>query len=86
MINFKPLLQAWKPQANKERSAPLAMEVLRMADETLEAFFLLPIPRHPILLPDLMSSLDKCLYNYISTTRSHCGKYYIFTTKFHVNI
>ncbi|KAL8094026.1 hypothetical protein AgCh_035784 [Apium graveolens] len=65
--------EVWNPQANKEPSAPSAMEVLRMADETLEAFFLLPIPRHPILLPDLMSSLDKCLYNYISTIKSHCG-------------
>lgn len=65
--------EVWNPQANKERSAPSAMEVLRMADETLEAFFLLPIPRHPILLPDLMSSLDKCLHNYIVTTKSHCG-------------
>lgn len=54
-----------------------------MADETLEAFFLLPIPRHPILLPDLMSSLDKCLQNYILITKSHCGKHYILTTKVH---
>ncbi|XP_063945724.1 protein unc-13 homolog [Daucus carota subsp. sativus] len=65
--------EVWNPQANKERSAPSAVEVLRMADETLEAFFLLPIPRHPILLPDLMRSLDKCVQSYIITTKSHCG-------------
>lgn len=55
-----------------------------MADETLEAFFLLPIPRHPILLPDLMRSLDKCVQSYIITTKSHCGEHYMLTisTKF----
>ncbi|WOG92628.1 hypothetical protein DCAR_0311901 [Daucus carota subsp. sativus] len=65
--------EVWNPQANKERFAPSAVEVLRIADETLEAFFLLPILRHPALLPDLMSSLDKCLQYYILTTVSGCG-------------
>ncbi|KAK1396909.1 Mammalian uncoordinated homology 13, domain 2 [Heracleum sosnowskyi] len=66
-------LEVWNPQANKERFAPSAVEVLRIADETLEAFFLLPIPTHPVLLPDLMNSLDKCLQYYILTTKSGCG-------------
>ncbi|KAL8149233.1 hypothetical protein AgCh_006297 [Apium graveolens] len=65
--------EVWNPQANKERFAPSAVEVLRIADETLEAFFLLPIPRHPVLLPKLMTSLDKCLQYYILTTKSGCG-------------
>ncbi|KAK6151835.1 hypothetical protein DH2020_014470 [Rehmannia glutinosa] len=45
----------WNPQVNKGRFAPSAVEVLRIMDETLEAFFLLPIPAHPVLLPELVA-------------------------------
>ncbi|XP_050218095.1 protein unc-13 homolog [Mercurialis annua] len=65
--------EVWNPQANKQRFAPSAIEVLRIIDETLEAFFLLPIPMHPTLLPDLISGLDKCLQNYVLKTKSGCG-------------
>ncbi|XP_015571803.2 protein unc-13 homolog [Ricinus communis] len=65
--------EVWNPQANKERFAPSAVEVLRIVDETLEAFFLLPIPMHPVLLPYLVSGLDKCLQSYILKTKSGCG-------------
>ncbi|KAM7277016.1 hypothetical protein ACFE04_018882 [Oxalis oulophora] len=65
--------EIWSPQANKERFAPSAVEVLRTVDETIEAFFLLPIPTHSTLLPDLMTGLDKCLQNYISKAKSGCG-------------
>ncbi|XP_051152470.1 protein unc-13 homolog [Andrographis paniculata] len=63
----------WNPQVNKGRFAPSAVEVLRIMDETLEAFFLLPIPMHPVLLPELLNGLDKCLQNYITKTISSCG-------------
>lgn len=49
------------------------MEVLRIVDETLEAFFLLPIPMHPVLLPELIGGIDKCLQNYIIKAKSGCG-------------
>ncbi|KAG9130119.1 hypothetical protein Leryth_012863 [Lithospermum erythrorhizon] len=65
--------EVWNPQANRERVAPSAIEVLRIVDETLEAFFLLPIPMHPVLLPDLISGIDRCLQNYISKAKSGCG-------------
>lgn len=68
-------LQAWSPRANKERFAPSAVEVLRTMDETLEAFFLLPIPMHKELIPELMSGLDRCLQNYIMKAKSGCGNY-----------
>lgn len=42
-------------------------------DETLEAFFLLPIPMHPVLLPDLVTGLDRCLQNYLLKAKSGCG-------------
>ncbi|KAL8498329.1 hypothetical protein ACS0TY_021594 [Phlomoides rotata] len=63
----------WNPQVNKGRFAPSAVEVLRIIDETLEAFFLLPIPMHPALLPELMGGLDKCVQNYTIKAISGCG-------------
>ncbi|KAJ0644252.1 putative protein unc-13, mammalian uncoordinated 13, domain 2 [Helianthus annuus] len=65
--------EVWNPKANRERFAPSAVEVLRTIDETLEAFFLLPIPMHPDLLPELMSSLDTCLRDYILKAKAGCG-------------
>nr|XP_004239267.1 protein unc-13 homolog [Solanum lycopersicum] len=65
--------EIWNPRANKERVAPSGVEVLRSIDETFEAFFLLPIPMHPDLLPELMNGLDRCLQNYILKAISGCG-------------
>ncbi|XP_065848994.1 protein unc-13 homolog [Euphorbia lathyris] len=65
--------EVWNPKANKEQFAPSAVEVLRFVDETLDAFFLLPISMHSVLLPDLITGLDRCLQSYISKTKSGCG-------------
>lgn len=65
--------EVWNPQANQEGYAPSAGEVLRVIDETLNAFFELPIPMHPALLPDLIVSLDKCLQYYVTKAKSGCG-------------
>ncbi|EOY30686.1 Uncharacterized protein TCM_037808 isoform 3 [Theobroma cacao] len=65
--------EVWDPRANKERFAPSAVEVLRIVDEALEAFFLLPIPMHAALLPDLTTGIDRCLQHYISKAKSGCG-------------
>ncbi|XP_060208341.1 protein unc-13 homolog [Lycium barbarum] len=65
--------EVWNPQANEGGFAPSAVEVLRIIDETLDAFFQLPIPMHPALLPDLMSGLDRCLQYYVSKAKSGCG-------------
>lgn len=65
--------EGWNPQANEGGFAPSAVEVLRIIDETLDAFFQLPIPMHPALLPDLMSGLDRCLQYYVSKAKSGCG-------------
>ncbi|KAL0311951.1 UNVERIFIED_CONTAM: protein unc-13 [Sesamum radiatum] len=65
--------EVWNPRANQEGCAPSAVEVLRTVDETLEAFFLLPIPMHPALLPDLVIGLDKCLQYYVTKAKSGCG-------------
>ncbi|XP_024181170.1 protein unc-13 homolog [Rosa chinensis] len=65
--------EVWNPQANKERFAPSAIEVLRIVDETLEAFFMLPIPMHPGLIPELKTGLDRCLQYYVSKAKTGCG-------------
>ncbi|KAF5202116.1 unc-13-like protein [Thalictrum thalictroides] len=65
--------EVWNHRANSEKYAPSVVEVLRIIDETLEAFFLLPIPTHVALLPDLMTGLDRTLLHYISKTKSGCG-------------
>ncbi|KAK2405539.1 protein unc-13 protein [Trifolium repens] len=65
--------EAWNPQANKEGFAPSAVQVLRFIDDTLEAFFLLPISMHAVLLPELISGLDKSIQQYILKAKSGCG-------------
>ncbi|XP_010548694.1 PREDICTED: uncharacterized protein LOC104820044 [Tarenaya hassleriana] len=65
--------EVWNPKSNRLGIAPSSVEVLRLVDETLEAFFLLPIPMHPALLPELTSGLDKCILHYVSKAKSGCG-------------
>lgn len=65
--------EVWNPRANQEGFAPSVVEVLRIVDETLEAFFELPIPMHPAILPDLVVGLDKCLQYYATKAKSGCG-------------
>ncbi|MCE3216243.1 hypothetical protein HAX54_005691 [Datura stramonium] len=72
-VNRNLQQEIWNPRANKERFAPSGVEVLRSIDEIFEAFFLLPIPMHPSLLPDLMNGLNGCLQNYILKAISGCG-------------
>ncbi|KAI3443733.1 hypothetical protein Pfo_000398 [Paulownia fortunei] len=64
--------EEWNPEVNGGHFAPSAVEVLRIIDETLEAFFLLAVPMHPVLLPELMAGLNKCLQNYIIKAISGC--------------
>jgi hypothetical protein len=66
-------LQGWSPVANKEKYAPSAAEVLRIVEETLDAFFELPLSQHSDLFPDLVAGLDRALQRYISQTKSGCG-------------
>ncbi|KAL4284140.1 hypothetical protein GQ457_16G002860 [Hibiscus cannabinus] len=65
--------EVWDPRVNKERFAPSAVEVLRIVDEALEAFFLLPISIHAALIPHLTNGIDRCLQNYVSKAKSGCG-------------
>jgi hypothetical protein len=65
--------EVWNPRANEEGFATSAIDVFRSMDEILEAFFGLPIPMHPAMLPDLMAGLDRCLQYYIIKAKSGCG-------------
>lgn len=65
--------EVWNPRASQEGLAPSAIEVLRVIDEILDAFFQLPIPMHPELLPDLVAGLDRCLQYYVSKAKSGSG-------------
>ncbi|CAH9064747.1 unnamed protein product [Cuscuta epithymum] len=65
--------EGWSPPANEEGYALSVIELLRIMDETLDAFFQLPIPMHPSLLPDLMAGIDRCLEYYVTKTKSGCG-------------
>ncbi|GMN39984.1 hypothetical protein TIFTF001_009205 [Ficus carica] len=64
--------EVWSPIDN-EGYAPSAVEVLRIFDETLEAYFQLPILMHPALLPDLIAGIDRCLQYYVAKAKSGCG-------------
>ncbi|CAA0840418.1 Protein of unknown function (DUF810 [Striga hermonthica] len=72
-VNRSLQQEDWNPDVNKGRFAASAVEVVRILNETLEAFFLLPIPMHPVLLPELMGGLDTCLKNYVTKAISGCG-------------
>ncbi|KAG2634622.1 hypothetical protein PVAP13_2NG173900 [Panicum virgatum] len=65
--------ETWNPGANRENFAPSSVEMLRVIGETLDAFFELPIPIHPALLPDLTTGLDRSLQLYVSKAKSGCG-------------
>ncbi|GAB2219724.1 hypothetical protein Droror1_Dr00007361 [Drosera rotundifolia] len=65
--------ETWNAQANKEHIALSAVEVLRTVEETMEAFFLLPIPIQPDLVADLVTGFDRCLQHYIKKAKSGCG-------------
>ncbi|KAL5145123.1 Protein unc-13 [Glycine soja] len=65
--------ELWSAQANQEGYAPSSVEVLRIINETLDAFFQLPIPMHPVLLPEVMNGLDRCLQYYVIKAKSGCG-------------
>eukprot|EP00252_Welwitschia_mirabilis_P018278 TRINITY_DN4060_c0_g1_i1.p1 TRINITY_DN4060_c0_g1~~TRINITY_DN4060_c0_g1_i1.p1 ORF type:complete len:963 (-),score=237.41 TRINITY_DN4060_c0_g1_i1:241-3129(-) len=65
--------EVWRPDANKEKSGASAIEVLRIVEETLDAFFGLPLSNHSDLLPDIVAGLDKAVQYYIVQVNSGCG-------------
>ncbi|KAL3498496.1 hypothetical protein ACH5RR_041228 [Cinchona calisaya] len=72
-VNRNLQQEDWNPRANQEGYAPSVVEVLRIIDETLDAFFQLPILMHPVLLPDLVIGLDRCLKYYVTKAKSGFG-------------
>jgi hypothetical protein len=68
-------MQTWDPQANRQSFAPSSVEMLKIINEVLEAFFQLPIPTHSTLFPDLAAGLDRIIQHYVSKAKSYCGTY-----------
>jgi hypothetical protein len=68
-------LQRWEPNALRENYAPSAVEVLRIADETLDAFFALPVSQFPEPVQELVAGLDKALQGYATQIVAPCGEY-----------
>ncbi|CAH1448965.1 unnamed protein product [Lactuca virosa] len=65
--------EVWNPTVNQGQFGQSVVEVLRTTSETLEAYFLLPIPLHAALLPDLTNGLDKSVQDYIFKAKSTSG-------------
>eukprot|EP00249_Psilotum_nudum_P016936 c26066_g2_i1 orf=115-3015(-) len=63
----------WNPQALREHYAPSVVEVFRIVEETLDAFFALPIAEHLTLLQDLVTGIDRALHRYVSQATAGCG-------------
>lgn len=70
---FFCMWQRWEPDAMKDRYAPSAVEILRMVDESLDAYFALPVSQFPDLLQELVNRLDVVLENYANQTIAPCG-------------
>ncbi|PKA65337.1 hypothetical protein AXF42_Ash005670 [Apostasia shenzhenica] len=72
-VDMKLQQETWDPRANKDSLAPSAVEALQLVGDTIDAFFQLPIPVHPALLPDLTIGIDKILQHYAVKARAGCG-------------
>jgi hypothetical protein len=68
-------MQTWNPKSNRQSFAPSSMEMIKIIDEVLDAFFQLPISMHSILFPDLAAGLDRILQHYVSKAKSYGGMY-----------
>ncbi|KAL5976807.1 hypothetical protein ACLOJK_021141 [Asimina triloba] len=66
-------LESWDSVENKEKIAGSAVEVLKIIENTLQAFFQVPPTMHQVLLPDLIIGMDQCLLHYIRRAKSGCG-------------
>nr|GEV10200.1 hypothetical protein [Tanacetum cinerariifolium] len=79
-VQLSILATAWNLIVNKSQFTPSVEEAI---SDTLEAFFLLSIPMHVALLPDLTNGLDRCLQDYILKAKSGSGKHLISSLLLH---
>lgn len=49
--------------------------MLRFMEESLDAFFAMPVEQYPELLQQLVAGLDKALQRYVWQTVNPCGGY-----------
>ncbi|XP_024538315.1 uncharacterized protein LOC9656156 [Selaginella moellendorffii] len=62
----------WNPNAMREHYAPSVVELLRLIEETLDAFYVLPISPPKDVVQDLASGVDRVLYRYVAHAVSNC--------------
>ncbi|CAN6441196.1 unnamed protein product [Victoria cruziana] len=65
--------ETWNPREKMEKFSPSLVEVIHTMDETIEAFFHLPLPMHQDLIPLLVSGLDQGLQQYVYKAKLGCG-------------
>eukprot|EP00897_Mesotaenium_endlicherianum_P010589 jgi/Mesen1/9559/ME000640S08905 len=63
----------WDPAALKEHYGPSAVDVVRLLDETLAAFFALPLRPRPEALEELVAGMDKALQHYLERLLATTG-------------
>lgn len=66
--------EQWNPKATREGYAPSAVEVLRIIEETMDAFFYLPMSKEPHYLKRVVAGVDQCVRRYSQATLAGCGK------------
>ncbi|KAJ7523187.1 hypothetical protein O6H91_18G041000 [Diphasiastrum complanatum] len=65
--------ETWTINARREQYASSAVELLRIVDETSDAFFKLPVSQNLELLQDFSVVLDGALYQYVHLVVVGCG-------------
>eukprot|EP00249_Psilotum_nudum_P017522 c26371_g1_i1 orf=242-3094(+) len=66
-------LEDWNPQALRGHHAPSVVEVFRIIEETLDAFFALPVTERSLLIQDLVAGTNQVLQQYVSQAATSCG-------------
>lgn len=70
-------LQTWNPRSKTEPYAQSAVELMKLAKETVEEFFEIPIGVTEELVQDLAAGLEHIFQEYI-TFVSSCGNICVF--------
>lgn len=69
-------LQTWNPRSKTEPYAQSAVELMKVAKETVEEFFEIPIGVTEELVRDLSAGLERIFQDYITFVAS-CGNSFI---------
>eukprot|EP00245_Coleochaete_scutata_P004325 TRINITY_DN1674_c0_g3_i1.p1 TRINITY_DN1674_c0_g3~~TRINITY_DN1674_c0_g3_i1.p1 ORF type:complete len:533 (+),score=124.85 TRINITY_DN1674_c0_g3_i1:206-1600(+) len=65
--------ETWDPNANRDHFGTSVVDVMRVVDETLDAFFDLDLPSNPNLVKELVAGLDRFFQRYGQKISAQCG-------------